>query len=107
MLKGNDLFNRSQQLAKFTIGLPAWKDCRRKSVLNGGNRADNPHHLLCAETDDRDAKLIGEIAKSVKETLLFSGSAYFGEIHFIKGEDSDFNFRQRIQLAGSGSRPPE
>ena len=63
--------------------------------------------LAVAQIDHRDAKLIGEIAKSVKETLLFSGSAYFGEIRFIKGEDSDFNFRQRIQLAGSGSRPPE
>src|ERR1700756_1592388 len=97
MLQGNDLFKRSQQLAKFVIRLPARKNCRRKSVLNGGNGADDPHHLLGAETNDRDAKLIGEIAKSVKEALLFSGSAGFREIHFIESEDADLDFRQRVQ----------
>ena len=63
--------------------------------------------LAVAQIDHRDAKLIGEIAKSVKETLLFSGNAYFREIHFIKGEDSDFDFRQRIQFAVVKKPPPK
>src|SRR5215471_572884 len=62
LLQWNDLFKRGQ---KFVIRLPARKDCRRESVLNGGNRTDDTHHFLGAETHDRDAKLIGQIAKSV------------------------------------------
>ena len=89
--------NEASNFAKFVIGLPARKDCRRKSVLNGGNRADDPYHFLGAETDYRDSNLIGEISKRVEEALLFSGGADFSEIHFVECEDSDFDFRQRVQ----------
>jgi hypothetical protein len=59
--------------------------------LSRGHFPGTDRPLAVAQIDHCDAKLIGEIAKSVKETLLFSGSA-FREIHFIKG---------------SGSRPPK
>src|SRR5215467_847063 len=97
ILKRNDLFKGSQELSKFEAGLPLRKDHRGKPVLDGGDGADDPHHFFGAQTHDGDSKLVGEIAKRIEKALLFCGGADFGEVHFVERQDTDLNFRQRIE----------